>query len=122
SVGVDLQAAEHRNVDMAAADQGERHCAVEGRRPRKRADRSAARIGQQGMRHALLRNRPSADQTVLRLEEYVEFRRHIVCDQSRNADAEIDQVSRTKLERDAPCYDGLGVHGFTSWVHLLAMR
>jgi hypothetical protein len=67
------------------------------------------------MRHALLGDRAGADQPVLGLEEHVEPRRHVVRDQSRNADAQIDQVARTKLKRHALRNDRLGVHGVTRW-------
>ena len=90
---VDLQAAEHGDVDMAAADQAERHRAVEGAGARQRADRPAAGIGQQRMRHALLRNRPGADQSVLGLKEHVEAGGNVVGDQRRNADPQIDEIA-----------------------------
>src|SRR6201999_2750103 len=112
---VDLPTAEHGDVDMAATDQGERHRAVEGGCARKRADRPAAGIGQQGMRHALLGHRSGADQAILRLEEYIESRRHVVRDQGGYANAEIDQISRAEFERYSPRYDGLSIHGFTGW-------
>ena len=111
AVGIDLQAAEHGDVDMAAADQPERHRAVEGRSTRQRADRLAAGVGQQRMRHALLGNRAGADQSVLGLEEHVHAFGHVIRDQRRNADAEIDEVAGPKLLRDAPRDDGLCIHG-----------
>jgi len=58
----------------------------------KRADRSAAGIGQQRVRHALLGNRTGADQPVLGLKKYLEIRREVVCDQRGNADAKIDKI------------------------------
>src|ERR1700759_211910 len=100
---------------MAAADQGERHRAVEGRCTRKRADRSAAAIGQHGVRHALLGDLTCADQAVFRLEEYIESSWHKICDQGRNADAEIDEISGAEFARYAFRNDGLWVHGFTRW-------
>ncbi len=115
SFRIDLQPAEHGDIDMAAADQRERHRAVEGRRSRQCADRPAAGVGQKRMRHALLGDRSGADQAVLRLEKHVEARRHVVRDQGRDADAEIDQVSRAKLERHAFRDNRLGIHGFTRW-------
>src|SRR5262249_61456386 len=103
------------NSDMTASDQRERHRAVKGRGAWQRADRPAAGIGQKRMRHALLGNRAGADQSVLRLEENLQFMGHIIRDQGRDADAEIDQVSRAKLERDAPRDEGLWVHSVTRW-------
>ena len=68
---IDLQAAEHREVEMAAADQAERHGAVERAGAGQRGDRPAARVGQRRMRHAFLGRRAGADQPVLGLEEHL---------------------------------------------------
>ena len=46
---VDLQGAEHRHVEVPAADQAERHRAVERAGAGQRADRPSARVGQQRM-------------------------------------------------------------------------
>ena len=111
TAGIDLQAAKHGDVDMAAADQAERHRAVEGGRARQRTDRLAAGIGQQRMRHALFGDGTGADQPVLGLEEDVQPFGHVVRDQRRNADAEIDEIAGSKLLRHAPGDDGLCIHG-----------
>ena len=66
---IDLQAAEHREVEMAAADEAERHGAVERAGAGQRGDRTAARVGQHGMRHAFLGRSAGADQPILGLEE-----------------------------------------------------
>ena len=110
SFGVDLQAAEHGDVNMAAPDQGEGHRAVEGRGAGEGADWPTAGISQQGVRHALLGDRPGADQPVLRLKEHVEPWRHVVRDQRRNPNAEIDQHARRQLPGDATRDDRLRLH------------
>jgi hypothetical protein len=62
-----LQAAEHGHVEMAAADETERHGAVEGRRAGQGGNRPPAGIGEARLRHALLGDWAAADQPVLRL-------------------------------------------------------
>ena len=73
---IDLQAAEHREVEMTAADEAERHGAIECAGAGKCGDRAPAGVGQRGMRHAFLRRRAGADQSVLGLEEDVHALRH----------------------------------------------
>ena len=46
-------------------------------------------------------NWPGADQPVLRLEKYIATGWNVVCDERRNPDSEIDEISRSELERDA---------------------
>jgi hypothetical protein len=52
-----------------------------------------------------------ADQPVLGLEEDFEPFGHVVRDQRRDADAEIDEIARSKLLRHAAGDDGLCIHG-----------
>jgi hypothetical protein len=85
--GIDLQTTEYGDVDMAAADQTERHRTVESGGAGQRADRLATGIGQQRVGHPLLGYGTRANQSVLGLKENVQSWRHIVCDQRRNADA-----------------------------------
>jgi L-aminopeptidase/D-esterase-like protein len=68
---IDLQAAEDRDVKMAAADEAERHCAVERAGAGQRCHRTAAGVGQGRMSHAFFRRRSGADQAVLGLEEHM---------------------------------------------------
>ena len=82
---------------MTAANEAERHRAVEGAGAGQRGDGTAAGVGQRRMRHALLGRRAGTDQPVLGLEEHVHALRHVVGDQRRNADAEIDQHARLEL-------------------------
>ena len=107
---IDLQATEHREVEMTAANEAERHGAVEGAGAGERRHRTAARVGQRGMRHPLLRRRAGADQTVLGLEENMQALRHVVRDQRRNSNAEIDEHARRKLPGDPTRDDRLRFH------------
>jgi hypothetical protein len=78
---------------MTAADQAERHCAIEDGCTRQRADRFAAGIGQQRMRHALLGDGPAAHQSILGLKEHLQSFGDEVGDQRRNANPEIDEIA-----------------------------
>ena len=93
SFGVDLKTAKNGHIHMPAADQPERHRAVEGACTGQCADRPAAGVREQWMGHALLGNWSRADQSILRLEEYFEARWNVVGNQGRNANAEVDQVT-----------------------------
>ena len=105
-----LKAAEHGHVDVTATDKTKGHCAVEGAGPRQRTYRPPSGIGEGGVHHAIFRDRAGADQSVLRLEIHVNAVRNVVGNQSRNADAEIDEHTRSQLSRDAPGDDGLCFH------------
>ena len=89
----DVKTAKNGHIHMAAADQPERHRAVEGACTGQCADRPAAGVREQWMGHALLGNWSRADQSILRLEEYFEARWNVVGNQGRNANAEVDQVT-----------------------------
>jgi hypothetical protein len=95
---------------VAAADEPERHGAVERAGAGKRGHGPSAGVREPRLREALLRNRSGADEAVLGLEEDVDARRHVVRDQRRNADAEVDEHAVAKLAGDAFCDDGLRVH------------
>ena len=60
-------------------------------------------------------NRAGTDQPILRLEEHIHAVGNEVCHEGRNADAEIDEHSRTQFARDALGNDGLRIHWFTYW-------
>ena len=92
---LDRQHTEHREIDVAAADEAERHRAVEGASARKCRDRPAARIGERRVRHTGLRHRTSADEPVLGLKENVYAGRHVA--QGRDADAEVHQHAGMEL-------------------------
>ena len=66
---IDLQSAEHGQINMTAANKTKRHCAVERAGARERRDRATAGVGQSRMRHALFGRAAGANQAVLRLEE-----------------------------------------------------
>ena len=108
---VDLQAAEHGDVEVAAADQAERDGAVERGRARQRGDRLAGGVGEEALGHAFFGNRPGADQAVLRLEVQVHAGAHVIGDLGRNADAEVHQHAVGEFLGDAFGDDGLRVHG-----------
>ena len=110
SLLIDLQAAEHREVEMTAANEAERHGAVERAGAGQCRDRTAARVGQRGMRHAFFGRRAGADQSILGLEENMHAVRQIVRDQRRNPDAEIDEHARSKLPGNPTRDDGLRFH------------
>ena len=61
----------------------------------------------------MLGDRPGANQTVFRLEKHLEIWRNVIRDEGRNPDAEIDEVSRSKFERNAPGNQRLCIHGGT---------
>ena len=108
---IDLQAAQHGHIDVSAANEAERHRAVERRCTRQRGYRPPGRIGQKALPHTFLGNRAGADQAILGLEKNVEARREVIRDLRRNADAEIDQHSVAKLLCDALGNNGLCIHG-----------
>ena len=107
---IDLQAAEYGHIDMPAADQAERHRAVEDGCAGQGTDRFSAGVGQQRMGQALFRDWPGADQSVLRLKEHLEAGGDIIRYQSGNAYAQIDEISGFEFLRHAPGDDDLGIH------------
>jgi hypothetical protein len=119
TVLVNLQPAEHGEIEVTAANEAERHGTVERAGAGQGGDGPAGRVRERGMRHALLGWSAGPDQPVLGLEEHVQPLREIVCYQRRNADPEIDQHARLELSGDAPCNDDLRFH----WgAHALATR
>ena len=58
-------------------------------------------------------DRPGANQTVFRLEKHLEIWRNVIRDEGRNPDGEIDEVFRSKFERNAPGNQRLCIHGGT---------
>jgi hypothetical protein len=107
---IDLKAPQHRQVQMAAADEAEGHGAVEGRSARQGADRAASGVGELLVLEPLFRQREHADDAVLRLEEDLDVARQIGGDERREADAEIDEVSLLELARDASGDQGFFIH------------
>jgi hypothetical protein len=110
TLGINLEATEHRHVDVATADQREGHRAVESACAGKGSDRPSARVRQRRMRHALFGHRPGADQTVFRLEENLDVGRHVIRNERWNSDAKVHQHARVQLGGDAPCDDCLRIH------------
>ena len=96
---------------VAAADEAEGHCAVEGASPRQRGDGTAAGVGEQAVVHAFFRHGAGADQPVLGLEIHAQAGRHVVRDLGRNADAQVDEHAVAQFERNASGDDGLRFHG-----------
>ena len=107
---VDLEAAEHRHVEMSAADDAEAHGAVDRGGAGHRGDEAAARVGEVWIFHAFGRAGAKADHAVLGLEENVDVLRQVIGDEARQSDAEIDQHLRLHLLGDAPRDHFLGVH------------
>jgi hypothetical protein len=105
--------AEHGDIDVAATDQSKRHRAIEGAGARKRTYRPSARIRQEGVGHALLRNRASADQSIFGLEEHLEVGRNVISDQGGNANSEIHEIAGAKFAGDAAGDDRLCIHDVT---------
>ena len=77
---VHLQSAEHGEVEMPAANEAERHRAVECAGARQRRDWTAARICEGRMGHTFVGRRANSNHPVLRLEERVHAVRHVICD------------------------------------------
>ena len=77
------------------------------------------RVGKCGMRHALFRWSTGTNQPILRLKVYTYARRHVVCDQRRDSDAEIYEHARFQLVSNSTCNDLLRFHSDT---HELATR
>ena len=113
SVLVDLQAAEHRQVEMPAADQAEGHRAVERGRARQGGDRPPARVREPGSAM------PGSGTGPVPIRPFSDWKktwmpwRHEVRHEGRDADAEIDQHAVPQLLRDAFGDEGLRIHGFT---------
>ena len=108
---VHLQAAQHGDGKVSAADQPEGNAAIE---------RTGARIGPHqraaGVCHELgfqpvFRRRRHADQSMLRLEKYLHAWRNVVGDQRRHADAEVDEITRPQFLRDPAGNKDLVKHG-----------
>jgi hypothetical protein len=70
------------------------------------------------MGHALIRNGPGAYQSVLRLKIYPHMIRHIIRDQGRDTNAEVDEHSGAELCRNPLGDDILCVQG----VHVLRTK
>jgi hypothetical protein len=88
---IDLKATEHH---VATANETERHRTVERTGTRQRRNRTARRIRQCRMRHALLWNRSGPDQPVLGLEENLKPGRKVICHERRDSDAQVHQHAR----------------------------
>src|SRR5271169_1796784 len=95
---------------MAAADEAERHGAVESAGARQSRHWTATSIGQCRMRHAFLGGSASSDQSILGLEKDAYALGHIVRHERRNADAEIDQHSRSEFPGNTAGDDDLRFH------------
>jgi hypothetical protein len=107
---VDLQPAQHRHVEVAAADEAERHRAVDASGTRDGGDEAAAGIGQVGILHAFGRPHAQADDAVLGLQVDVHARWQVAGHLGRQANAEIDQRPGPDLLRDASRDQFLRVH------------
>jgi hypothetical protein len=107
---IDLQAAEDREVEMAPADEAERHRAIERAGTGQRGHRTAARIGQRGMRHALFRRHAGPYQSILGLKEDMHALGQMICHQGRDSDTEVHQHSRRELAGNSARDDRLRFH------------
>jgi hypothetical protein len=97
----DLHRAEHADVDVTAADHRERRRRVEERRPFDRRDGLLAGVDEVRILVAFEREWPDAEQAVLALEHDVHAGRHVVRDERRHADAEVDVEAVAQLTGDA---------------------
>src|SRR6202000_2121692 len=84
---------------------------MECRPPRQCSDRRSPGVGQEGMGHPRLGDRTRPDQSIFGLKEHLQAGCDVICDQGRNPNPQIDQISRTKFESGASGDDGLRVHG-----------
>src|SRR4051812_36049929 len=101
---IDLQAAEHREIEMSAADQAKGHCAVKGGCARQRGDWFPARVREPWQRHAGLWHGAGPDEAVLGLEKDMDPFGDECGHQGWNADTEIDEHAVPQFQGDTPCY------------------
>src|SRR5690606_25189255 len=98
-----LERAEEREVEMAAADHGEAVAVGEEAAARKQRDRLLRCVDEVAVLLALRRRRPDAEDAVLAVEDDLAPRRDEVGDERRQADAEIDVAAVGDVLRGAPC-------------------
>ena len=95
----DLHRAEDREIDLAAADHRERVVRAEDRRARQRRHGLLAGVDEVGVDLVLGRERTDAEHAVLALQPDLDARRHVVGDERRQADAEVDVEAVAQLLR-----------------------
>src|SRR5262249_33064032 len=100
--GIDLEPAEHGQVQVAAADQAEGEGAVEARRARDGRDEAAAGVDEVRVLHAPRGPRAHAGQAVLGLEEDGDPAREIGGYLRGQADAQVHERALGDLAGDAP--------------------
>ena len=96
-----LEGAENGEIDVAAANHGERIGAREKGRAGHRRDGLLAGVDQVGIDFVLGRERADAEQAVLGLQRDVHAFGNVVGHQRRDADAEIDVVAVAQFLRGA---------------------
>ncbi len=101
AVLIDLQCAEHGHVDVSAAHHRERVGRAEVAAAGGLGHRFLARVDQIGVDIGLERIRADAEHAVLRVQRDVHAGGHVIGDERRHADAEVDVVAVAKFPGDA---------------------
>ncbi|MND54195.1 hypothetical protein D3C80_452500 [compost metagenome] len=107
---VDLKPPQYSDIEMAAANQCERHGAVEGTGSRQRACRCPSGIREIASGKTRIRQGAHADNAVFRLERNVEPGRQVGCDHGGQADPEIDERAGLEFLSNPPRDDLFLVH------------
>src|SRR5262249_55515396 len=100
SLLINLQAPKHGDIKMSSSNEAKGHRTVKGTSTWQSRDGLSTRIREGRMAHTLLRNRPSSDQSVFRLEENMNFGRNVTCHQCWNSDTKIDEHACSNLAGD----------------------
>ena len=88
-----LHRAEHGEIDVAAANHAERKCGIEERRAGQYRYRLLAGVDQIGIFLAFVRIGAHAEDAVLALQRHGDAGGHVVRNQRRQTDAEVDVLS-----------------------------
>jgi len=107
----DLEPAEHAEIEMPAAHQPETVGVVHIARTGDQGHMLPARIDQPRVEVFRARRRPHADDAVLGMQHHLALRRHVIADQRRDADAEID-VPALGMSRATRAASSSRVRGF----------
>src|SRR5262249_8444626 len=97
----DLERAEHRDVEMAAAHHRERVGVVEERPAGEERHRLLPSVDEVSVLLALRARGPHAEDAVLAVEKNFAVLRQVVADERRHADAEVDVRALGNVLRDA---------------------
>lgn len=116
---IDLKRAQHRQIEMPAADQPKGKGRVDGRRPRHERHEPPACVGQVAVGHALWRAMAHADGAVFGLKEHAHVFVEIIQHQGRDADAEIHKASGGDFLRNTTRNEDFRVHDCRSYAEVL---